>query len=86
MLSQSSQLSVSYLIICPLIAVPATYNLIRHGKYGLLGWLYLLGYIVLRMAGSGLQIASPTSKTAATIGSVGLSPLILAVLGVLHES
>ena len=86
MLSPSSQLAVSYLVIYAILSIPAIYCLIRHGKHGFLGWVYLLAFCILRMTGAGLQISDPSSSTAQIISGVGLSPLLLAVLGVLHES
>ena len=86
MLDSNSQLSVSYLVIYSIVAIPMIYNLIVHGKYGILGWAYLLAFCVLRMTGAGLQLSNPSSSTAEVLVGIGVSPLILAVLGILHES
>ena len=86
MLSPTSSLSVSYIVIYPFIAIPAIFSLIRHGKYGILGWGYLIAFCIMRLTGAGLQLANPSSSTASILIGVGLSPLILAALGILHES
>ena len=86
MLDPTSQLSVSYLVINPLILIPLLYVLVRHDKYGILGWGYMIAFCILRMTGAGLQLSQPSNSVAAIIAGVALSPLMLAVLGVLHES
>ena len=86
MLDPSSQLSVSYLVIYIILAIPVIYNLVHHGKYGTLGWGYLLAFCFLRMTGAGLQLSNQASSTAGVLTGIGVSPLLLAVLGVLHES
>lgn len=67
---------------------PALYTLIKHGFRHLawMGWLYFLLFCSLRIIGSALQISHPQSIAAAIISSVGLSPLTIAVGGVLHEA
>ena len=75
------QLTV-YIILLPLIA----YLLYAHGKHGLLGYIYLFLFCALQLISAGLQIASSKSTTAAILSSVGLSPLLLALAGVVHEA
>ena len=86
MLTPANSLAAAYLTIYLLLLPPTLYTLLRHGRHGILGWGYLLGFSVLRITGAGLQLSSSDSKTAAVINGVGLSPLLLAVLGVLHEA
>lgn len=86
MLDATSQLSVSYLVIYSIVVLLTLYNLFVHGKYGILGWAYLLAFCVLRMAGAGLQLTNPSSATAEVLIGIGISPLVLAVLGISHES
>ncbi|KAF8862965.1 hypothetical protein BDZ45DRAFT_670611 [Acephala macrosclerotiorum] len=64
----------------------------RHGFKKQLGWIYLAIFCVVRLAGAGFKIAqthNPTNKTdiewAAILQSVGLSPLLLASLGLLKR-
>ena len=84
--SPENSLAAAYLVIYILLLPFNIYTLIRHGRHGILGWLYLILFAFLRIIGAGLQLSDSSSKTAALINGIGLSPLTLAVLGVLHES
>lgn len=59
----------------------------RHG--GVSGWFFLSGFLVLQIVGAGLTLSAgkhgTPSSTAITLTSVGLSPLILAVAGIMKE-
>jgi hypothetical protein len=64
----------------------------RHGFKRQAGWIYLAIFCVIRIAGAGFKIAqtqNPTNKTdikwAAILDSVGLSPLLLATIGLLKR-
>ena len=66
--------------------------LVRHGLQKQLGWIYLAIFCIVRIAGAGFKIESahhPTSKTdaewSAILQSVGLSPLLMASLGLLKR-
>lgn len=76
-----AQLAV-YIFLLPLIF----YLLYAHGKRGVLGYIYLSIFCTLQIVSAGLQIATPTSITAAILSSVGLSPLLLGLAGLLHEA
>ena len=82
----SSQLAVSSIVIYALLLLPAIYCLWHHGKHGIIGWAYLVAFCTLRIIGAALEIQNSRSSTAQIISAVGLSPLILAILGILHES
>lgn len=84
--NQNHGISVAQLAIYTLFALPITYLLIRHVKHGFLGWLYLLIFCVLRVTGSAMFLHDPTSSGAVVIVNIGLSPLLLATLGILHEA
>ncbi|KAF4962382.1 hypothetical protein FSARC_9548 [Fusarium sarcochroum] len=77
-------LSTAELSIYAILVLPAIYILIKHGKPGLLGWLYLLVFFSLRIIGGGLALAN--SSAATLVSSIGLSPLVLAAAGILHEA
>ena len=79
-------LAIADLVIYILFALPVSYILARHGWNGALGWGYLLVFCMLRIIGSGMQLSNPSSKGAAIISGIGSSPLLLALLGVVHES
>ncbi len=64
----------------------------RHGFKRQAGWIYLALFCLIRLAGAGFKIAqthNPTNKTdiewAAILQSVGLSPLLLASMGLLKR-
>lgn len=65
---------------------------VRHGFQKQLGWIYLAIFSVVRVAGAAFEIKKshdPTNKTAiewsAILQSVGLSPLLMASLGLLKR-
>ncbi|KAK4868016.1 hypothetical protein LT330_007675 [Penicillium expansum] len=81
----TNSLSAATCAIYALLAIPVLYLLVRHGRYGLLGWLFLFLFCTLRIIGGALAVKD-TSITASIISSVGLSPLLLAAAGILHEA
>ncbi|KAJ5316744.1 hypothetical protein PENANT_c016G11537 [Penicillium antarcticum] len=81
----TNALSVAELAIYIALAFPTVYLIIKHGRQGLLGWLFLFIFCTLRIIGSALAINN-ASPTASIISSVGLSPLLLAASGILHEA
>lgn len=90
MLSQPGQLAASELAIYLLLIIPCAYALYMHGRHGLLGWFFIVAFCSLRIIGSILEISNEKkqskSKSTQIISGVGLSPLILGVLGVLAEA
>jgi hypothetical protein len=81
-----SKLSAAQIGIYSLLVLPVIYILFRHGPPGILGWLYLFSFCILRIVGAGLSLATNANQTAAIISNIGLSPLLLAISGVLHEA
>ena len=79
-----SQLSTAELAIYSILSPPAAYVLVKHGKVGFLGWFYILLFFSLRIIGGALVLAD--SSSARIISSIGLSPLIMAASGILHEA
>ncbi|KAH8811410.1 hypothetical protein F5884DRAFT_273453 [Xylogone sp. PMI_703] len=83
-------LALAQLIIYAILALPILFITFRHGKAGLLGWFYCFAFCTLRLVGSGMQVSASkkgtTNTTAAIISSIGLSPLLLATGGILHEA
>lgn len=77
-------LSTAELIIYATLSIPTLYILVKHGRAGLLGWLFLFAFCSLRIIGSAIDLSGNTS--AGIISSVGLSPLLLAASGILHEA
>jgi hypothetical protein len=90
MVSSSSdvwRLAVAELAIFLVLLPIVVYILVRHGKHGLDGWGFLVIFCVLRLTSSGLQVGNKngTSSTGSIINSIGISGLLLAFSGVLHE-
>ncbi|KAK1244033.1 hypothetical protein MKX08_002171 [Trichoderma sp. CBMAI-0020] len=77
-------ISTAELIIYATLSIPTLYILFKHGRDGLLGWIYLFAFCSLRVIGSAMDLSGNTS--AGIISSVGLSPLLLAASGILHEA
>ena len=85
-----SGLNTAQLAIYSALSLPVIYILIRHGRPGLMGWFYLLAFCSLRVVGGGMSLSSDKSgtpsTTATTISSIGLSPLLIGISGILHEA
>jgi hypothetical protein len=74
---------IVYLILLPLNLLIA----FRHGKHGLLAWPVLTIFCVLQLVADGILISTAGHPTfaGAIVTSIGLSPLLVTVLGVLGE-
>ncbi|MCJ1283119.1 hypothetical protein MMC26_002446 [Xylographa opegraphella] len=77
-----------YIPIFPLALIV----IIRHGWKKQLGWIYLVIFCLVRIVGAGFKIASvkyPDNGTdlewSAILQSVGLSPLLMATMGLLKR-
>ncbi|KAE8151575.1 hypothetical protein BDV25DRAFT_171347 [Aspergillus avenaceus] len=71
-----------YLILAPI----TLYVLWTHRWIGWLPWNNLVIFCVLRIVGGALGIKDSTSIAANIISGIGISPLLLAIDGLLHES
>ncbi|KFY33594.1 hypothetical protein V494_07476 [Pseudogymnoascus sp. VKM F-4513 (FW-928)] len=90
-IADPKSLVIASLIIYVILVQPVTYCLWKHGKRGILGWLALHSLCVIRIVGNAVQLnAYTTHSTGGTatliLQSVGLSPLLLAAVGILHEA
>ncbi|KAG0646430.1 hypothetical protein D0Z07_7622 [Hyphodiscus hymeniophilus] len=66
---------------------PITYILLKHGRKGILGWLALQSFCFTRIIGNILVLKDGDNSTAATIiNSIGLSPLLIGTIGIIHEA
>ncbi|KAJ5678958.1 hypothetical protein N7462_007202 [Penicillium macrosclerotiorum] len=89
MANSTEGIELAQLVFYGLALLPAIYCFITHGKHGAVGWLYVFAMCGLRLVGNGMAYHSrtgPPNRAASIIGSIGLSPLVLAALGILHES
>jgi hypothetical protein len=85
-----SGLDIFVLIVYIALFNPVLYCLWKHGKPGILAWLPLQSFCILRIVGSILDLHNAavhsTNEDALIFNNVGLSPLLLAAAGVLHEA
>ncbi len=83
-------LPVATVIVYMILIQPICYCVWKHGKRGLLGWLVLQSFCAVRIIGSILEILHEKNGSDLTasliVPNIGLSPLLLGVLGVLHEA
>lgn len=88
-LSDQTKLAIAELVIYLILGPILLYILFKHRLPGLAGWLYLSIFEVLRIVAAGIQIGTsnqPLGVGGAVVDIIGLSPLILATAGVLHEA
>jgi hypothetical protein len=92
-LSNLNDLSIVELIGYTPACLCSTFLCIRHGFGINKGWIFLLMFSLIRIAGASLELAtirSPTSipllTSATLLSSIGLSPLLLTILGLLHRA
>ncbi|KAF3402690.1 hypothetical protein DPV78_004795 [Talaromyces pinophilus] len=83
-------IDLAELVIYGSLTIPTIYCLVRHGKQGLLGWLYIVIYCTIRLIAAGLKYKSDqdheVSTGALVVDNIGLSPLLLGAAGILHEA
>ena len=83
-------LAVATLIIYLILIQPTLFCLWAHGRRGFLGWWFLQAFCLIRIAGNAVQLhvdaTHETNSHALLINSIGLSPLMLAAAGILHEA
>ena len=85
------RLECAQLAIFVALAGPAQYCLFRHGLRGFLGWLCVASFCLIRIVGAALTIHDEgnggiVSEGALIVSSLGLGPVILALIGILHEA
>ncbi|CAI7652681.1 unnamed protein product [Penicillium pancosmium] len=91
MSSSTEGLELAQIAFYAVASLPAIYCIVKHGKAGLLGWLYVFVMCGLRLVGNGiayraLSTTGEPNRAASIISGIGLSPLLLATLGILRES
>lgn len=92
-LTESNQVSIAELVIYLPALFVAIFLCIRHGFGRSSGWLYLIIFSLARIIGPSMQLATISQPRnyslyigAATLQSIGLSPLILVELGLLSRA
>ncbi|KAI1385437.1 uncharacterized protein F4822DRAFT_413027 [Hypoxylon trugodes] len=84
----ASGLPIALLIIYITVSLPTIYIAFKHGvrHAAIIGWGFLFIFCTLRIISSAIESKDSTSTGAALIASIGLSPLLASVCGVLHEA
>ncbi|KAF4460307.1 hypothetical protein FALBO_12917 [Fusarium albosuccineum] len=83
----TDSVAAAKLAVYIVLAQPALYCLFKHGKTGFLGWFYVQLFCVLRIVTGGIGLHNSSISTGSIIlNSIGLSPLLLAASGILHEA
>ena len=72
----------AYLILSPIVV----YIFITHRWTGFLAWYSLIMFCSARVIGGALGVRDSSSMAANIIQSVGITPLILCVDGLVHEA
>lgn len=84
-LTSAQSVSAASLVIYILTLPPLIYVLVKHGKHGFLGWFFLAAFAMLQIIAGGLTLGDHPGSAGSIISTIGLSPLLLAASGVLHE-
>ncbi|PWY89239.1 integral membrane protein [Aspergillus heteromorphus CBS 117.55] len=77
---------VADLIFYLILLIPVHLVAWWHGWPGFLAWYYVVIFCVARVIGGALGVHDSSSLAANIIVGVGISPLVLAVDGLLHEA
>jgi len=92
MISTRESVGIAELVLFIPFAFITPFIVYRHGFYKQLGWLFLAIFSALRVATGGLIIASAKNPDnvndavwAGILGAIGLSPLLLATMGLLSR-
>jgi hypothetical protein len=88
--SANSSIAAAQIGVFAALSLPAFYCLIRHGASGFLGWIEVFSLCTIRVIGAALQYHDLHNHTVSTatqiVTNLGLTPLILAAAGILHEA
>jgi hypothetical protein len=88
---QDERLLCAQLAIFIVLVGPAQFCLFTHGWRGFLGWLCVVSFCTIRIIGAAMSIhdesqGGPISTASMIVSSLGLSPVLLALVGILHEA
>ena len=92
MLSSSESLDIAILAVYSPLLLLTLIVIYRHGIHRQSGWIYLSIFCLIRIVGGALGIVGETNprnvsdiEWSVILGSIGLSPLLLASLGLLKR-
>jgi hypothetical protein len=79
--------SAAKLAIYLLFAPFALFCFVKHRKAAALGWWYVNVFCILRIVTGAIGLkGNRDGETYLILNSIGISPLLLAVSGILHEA
>lgn len=93
-LGATGGLAVAEMILYIIYMFIGIFILLKHGKRGYLGWGFFILFCILRIAADGFQISDQIqenkgesiSTTGAIVNSIGVSPLLMCISGMLSET
>lgn len=87
-MTQAHSLALGLVVLYALAAPPLFYVTVRHGVFNrnFIGWGFMIAFVTLKIVGSAMQLSQPSSSGAIIVGSIGLSPLLFATEGIVHEA
>lgn len=93
-LNNTASLAVFEIVIYIPILFIAHYLLFRHGRHGIMAWLAFSSFCALRIIAGILEVVDwhkeqkgeSVGNAASIVNSVGLSALLVACIGVVHEA
>lgn len=88
---QNKSIAWAQIIIFAGLALPSILNLCRHGRRGILGWLPINMFCLVRVLGGILTLRDYSTQghpsiSTAIIAGLGVNPLLTAGDGILHEA
>jgi hypothetical protein len=91
MFDTTGHIAIAQLAFFLIAILPANYCLLKHGLPGILGWLFLVMFCLIRIIGTAIIVSDesrnkPVSQAGGIITSIAIAPLIIATAGVAHES
>ncbi|KZM25087.1 hypothetical protein ST47_g3778 [Ascochyta rabiei] len=88
----AEHVAIAELVVYIPIFLLTLWVVLRHGAHKQLGWIYVLIFSIIRVAGAVMEILSTKNaddttdkEWAVILQSVGLSPLLLSTLGILKR-
>jgi len=87
-MTPNESLAAAVIAIYTTVSVPLLFIIFKHGirSWVSLGWVYLFLFFTLKIVGAAMELAGSDDSSANIVGSIGLSPLLLATAGILHEA
>lgn len=86
MTTPATALAITQLVLYILLLPPLVFLLVKYKKHSLPGYIYILLFTILQLISASLQLSNPKSTTSSIISTVGLSPVLLGLAGILNSA